>query len=196
MSCYSRRLISFLIVLLASLYSFAALAISCNEASPNFIEEGEVYYDIYGAEPLTKTQEKRIKKLLSRIDGRWTGTASKTHCIGNKIETLDYKLKAEVEQLSDGKLVFSVNSLETQSRTLRDETFRFLGSGNQYHITKLTDDILVLYIKYRRPNATRNTTIFVEEIVEIVAAKKSLQFNITQYLNGHFAEEYRRTLSR
>lgn len=196
MSSNRRGLMSLLIVPIASLFSFSALAINCNEASPNFIEEGEAYYDIYGAGQLTEKQKKRIKKLASRIAGRWAGTASKTHCVANKIETLDYKLKAEVEQLSDGKLVFTINSLETQSKTLRDETFRFLGSRNNYHITKLTDETLVLYVKYRRPNATRKTTIFVEEIVEIVVAKKSLQFNKTQYLNGHFAEEFRRVLHR
>jgi len=186
----------FVAVLWLSSMSLIAQAVTCDEASPNLEQDGDLYFDIVGAGSLTAKQSNRIKKLINLIDGRWQGSGSKSYCVENKLKVFSYKLEAEVEKHSDGKIIFKVNSLENQTKSMRDETFRFLGSGNQYHITKLTENSLGLYIKYRRPNADRKATVFIEEIVEINGDKKSLSFNITQYLNGYFSEQFTRSFSR
>jgi len=176
--------------------SFSAQAVNCGDASPNLAQDGDLYYDIVGAGALTNRQKSQIKKLLSLIDGRWEGAGVKSHCVGNNMRTFNYTLKANVRQGSDGKIIFNLNSLESQTKTLRDETLRFLGSGNQYHITKLNEGSLGLYVKYRRPNANRKMTIFVEEIVEIKGSEKKLSLNITRYLNGYFSETFSREFYR
>lgn len=188
--------IKFVTGLLLCLVSLSVLAVECEEVSPNLKQDEDLYFDIVGAESLTRTQSSRIKKLLKLIGGRWQGVGTRAYCVENKKRVFSYKLKADVEQNSDGKLIFRVNSLENQTKSLRDETFKFLGAGNQYHITKLTEDSIGLYTKYRRPNANRKTTVLIEEIVEINGDKKSLNLNITQYLNGYFAEQFSRQFSR
>lgn len=177
-------------------FSFNTMAVNCEEASPNLNEDGDLYFDVSAAGELTKNQRNRIRKFLSLIDGRWEGRGDKSYCVQNKKQNFVYEIKANVEQHSDGQLIFEFSSLDTASRSLRNETIRFLGSKNLYHITKLTEDTIGLYVKYRRPNANRKTTALIEEIVEITGDKKSLKLSITQYLNGYFAEEYERVLHR
>lgn len=178
-------------------FSFNTMAVNCEEASPNLsTADGDMYFDVSGAEQLTKNQQNRIRRFLSIIDGRWQGRGIKSYCVENKKRNFVYEIKANVEQHSDGQLIFEFNSFDIASRSIRDERLRFLGSNNQYHITKLTEDTIGLYVKYRRPNANRKTTSLIEEIIEITGNKKSLKLSVTQYLNGYFAEEYERVLHR
>lgn len=210
--------VQFFILCSLVFFSNNAIAVNCDEASPNLLQDGDIYYDVVGMDPLTKKQSRRVDKFISRIKGRWKGEGEKSHCVESKKRTYNYTLEAEVDQNSDGKLVFEITSLDTQSKALRDETFRFLGAANQYHVTKLTEDSLGLYIKYRRPNAVRDTevivedaegnkilkrvksdrrvSVFIEEIVEITGDKKVLNLNFTKYLNGYFAEEFHRKFHR
>lgn len=191
-------------VLSARIYIFSVLmfislntmAVNCEEASPNLNIDGDMYFDVSGAGQLTKDQKNRIRRLFSLINGRWEGQGYKSYCVENKKKNFSYEVKANVEQYSDGQLIFKFNSFDLASRSLRDETLKFLGSNNMYHITKLTEDTIGLYVKYRRPNANRKTTSLIEEIIEITGSKKSLKLSTTQYLNGYFAEEFDRVLHR
>ena len=181
-------------------FSLNTMAVDCEEMSPNLNADvntnADMYYEISAAGQLTKNQLNRISKFLSLIDGRWEGRGSKSYCVNNKKKNFVYEIKADVEKHSDGQLIFKFNSLDVASKSLRDETVRFFGSNNLYHITKLTEDSIGLYVKYRRPNANRKTTSLIEEMIEISGDKKSLKLVSTQYLNGYFAEEFERVLHR
>lgn len=169
-------------------------AINCNDPSPNLAIEGDRYYDINEVEPLSPQQKQILQNMFSSFAGkRLEGYGSFTECTGpesnSKKVTKKESISAEINQTSDGNLVFSIDSLSADRNTTYHETVSYFDSQNQYRINTLTDNVLNISYKLRVKK------ILTEEITEISVNGRNIIITVTRYLGGYFAMQQVRKLS-
>lgn len=183
----------FWIEAILSLFLFALLsnahAIECNAESPNLKSQGDKYYDIEGAKPLTSSQKRSISRLFSKFDGeRLEGKGTFTECIGAERIAREVSrhemLEGEVSENTAGQITLRLEAYQTGNKTSRLETLRYFGNNNPHHISELTSNKLLVYTKLR------TNKIFIEDITEFTFKGNSITIVTTRYIGGYFAYQY------
>lgn len=181
------------------LISKNSLAISCNAPSPNLIDEGDQYYEIEEAKPLTRKQKSAINNLFSSLKNRdLTGTNITTECEGTEANahkvTTKGTLTGDISLTSDGRVTMSLIIYNSKNKTSLNETLEFFGSNNQYTIQDYSNKNLTLVSKLRKRRGKYSASILHEEIIDIHLDNGALIITTTRYINGYFAVDVNRSL--
>jgi len=175
--------------------SLSATAIECNQQSPNYIKEGDAYFDIPQADPLSSQQQAEISRLFSAFQGRrLKGNGTVTECFGPekspRMVVTQEDISAEIQKLSGGKLVIGFEVSNRKKKVSHNETLKLFGDKNQYQLIELTNNELKLRSRLRIRKHMD------EELVDISIKNNSLVIDVTRFVNGYFAVHNIRTLYR
>jgi len=183
-------------LLLASL-SFNAFAFSCNEKSPTFIKEGDKYFNLSNAKPLTKKQKASAKRLFSPLKKRLKGKGVTTSCAEENGKTkkihISEKLSAEVDFQSNGKLVILLEIYNKKDKTTLNESLVFFGNEGFNSLIKQTKKSFVFNYKIR--NLIRGSPSgFNERFITLSVKNGVLTIDTQIFYNGYFAYSTKRIL--
>jgi hypothetical protein len=177
-----RHVVAFIFIATSS----NVFAVNCNDKSPYFEKEGDSYNEIEDVKPPTKKQKSNLNELFSRFENKsLTGSRSLINCIGPesaaKKTTTKTELTAELEQLSNGKVVINIESYNRKKRTTGDINLSYFGTNSPDRIIKLTNNKLEIRSKFRQ-RAEIN-----EEVTKISVKSRKLTIVTTSYRFGRFA---------
>jgi len=178
------------IIFLLIILPINVFATNCDEKSPNFVKQGDLYFDIKEVDPLSNKQKAKLLKLFSSFKGKnLTGTETIIECIGSTKKTLHNEIvTANILQSSDAGLTINIESYNKKKKVTYNDVLTYLGANNVYHLNELSTNKLVVSYKLR-PRG-----VFNEEISEISINNRTLTINVTRYIGGYFGIQHIRKL--
>jgi len=186
-------LLSFLTILPFCVYA----GNNCNEASPNFIKNGDKYYEIEEAERLTKKQLIAVRKILKPLKKRLKGKGITTKCVGEENNqtkiNIKEKLLANLDIQPDGRVSIETEISEPENREETHESLDLFGTNDNYTLTGLTKNSISLVYKWRVRRGNGAATLY-ERIIKLRVKNRVLYIDSTHYLNGYFGVSYKREL--
>ena len=193
-----KNLFRYVFIVAVSLYPLSAAAAECDEKSPNYIQQGEKYYDIKEVNDLTREQKIAVKKLFSSIKRKLTGSGSIAVCVARdgsqEKQITTEKYTAGFVMQPDGKITISIHAEKLENKTTYNVIFELFGDDNVFVIKEITGNSMEVFSKRRIPSNRSRGTILHEKIIKISVNKRLLNIKSTRYINGYFAQEYHRTL--
>jgi len=190
----------FFLLLFLMIFPFHVYADNdCNEASPNFIKNGDKYYEIEETKLATLTKEQLItvKKIFAPLRNSLKGTGTTMKCVGEENNqtkvNIKEKLRANIDVQSDGKILIDIEIFEPKSREEIYESLNFFGDNNNYTLTNLTKNSISLVYKWRVRRGNGAVTLY-ERIIKLTVKNRVLHIHSTHYLNGYFGVFYKREL--
>lgn len=175
-----------------------ANAVDCNDKSPNFIKQGDNYYNMQSPTKLSRKQKSEIKEILSSVKSRLTGTGVITECKGlnediHKVIVKE-KITSEYRLQSDGRIMIDLDIFNLKKKAKYDETLYLFGASNDtYVLQDINNNSITAVYKWRK---TRNKVGMPlnEKIVKLTVNEGVLNIDIINYINGYFASSYTRKL--
>lgn len=172
-----------------TLIPFNVLASDCNNKSPYYLTQGEQYFDIHNAEPLTQKQQLRISKKLSSLKKRFKGKNITISCEGKIIKQ---KLLAEIMLEDDGTLHINLEKYNKKNKSTSYENLSYFGNNTYTAFTMNSNRKFAFSNKYRSP--TRRAVILNEYINTFEIKSGGIDITTTIFYNGYYAFSRKITL--
>ena len=132
-------------LILSTLFlSFSSYAVECNSPSPYLDIEGDSYYNIDEAKPLTREQRQILSKLFSARNNKLSGTGTITTCEGQETNSRKVfereNVKASISLSSDSQLSLSFDVYNKKTRLSSIESMGFFGPNSIHQLKDYTDN--------------------------------------------------------
>lgn len=120
------------VLLLGCVLALSAHSRECFELSPNFLSQGDEYYDLEAGYPVPLADQKQFIALASQLDGDLAGVGHKVECLGSeknpRLSYQDTEVKAKItSRLAEGMRIHA-ELRDQRAKTIKGQSLAFLGN--------------------------------------------------------------------